>query len=181
MAHCSIYGKRTAAGKILPDRSPSYILRPFAQSANQNSLERSHTLLLLLSQILVNYTYKFFYRNSVNHASLFQRLHLWRRSSNTVHPCTHQNLCGINIIAKQLTHKCFFRHLHEQFLLLILLYWYMESIILFFSLGKADFLQKDRKYLHFRKNMALQLWSAKKSPGNTRFPGLSHVRYYSHV
>ncbi len=72
-----------------PDRSPSYILRPFAQSANQNSLERSHTLLLLLSQILVNYTYKFFYRNSVNHASLFQRLHLRRRASDAVHSSAH--------------------------------------------------------------------------------------------
>ena len=69
LLHICQNGKRTAAGKILPDRSPSYILRLFAQSANQNSLEQSHTLLLLLSQILVNYTYKFFYRNSVNHAS----------------------------------------------------------------------------------------------------------------
>lgn len=81
--------KRTEAGKILPDHSPSYILRPFAQSANRNSLERSHTLLLLLSQILVNYTYKFFYRNSVNHASLFQRLHLRRRASDAVHSSAH--------------------------------------------------------------------------------------------
>jgi len=75
--------KRTEAGKILPDHSPS------AQSANRNSLERSHTLLLLLSQILVNHTYKFFYRNSVNHASLFQRLHLRRRASDAVHSSAH--------------------------------------------------------------------------------------------
>ena len=138
-------------------------------------------LRVFLCKVFIQNIHKLIAVNSMYHTGLFQRLHLWRRSSNTVHPCTHQNLCGINIIAKQLTHKCFFRHLHEQFLLLILLYWYMESIILFFSLGKADFLQKDRKYLHFRKNMALQLWYAKKSPGNTRFPGLLHVRYYSHV
>lgn len=89
LLHICQNGKRTAAGKILPDRSPSYILRLFAQSANQNSLEQSHTLLPLLSQILVNYTYKFFYRNSVNHASLFQRLHLRRRASDAVHSSAH--------------------------------------------------------------------------------------------
>lgn len=81
--------KRTEAREILPNLSPSYILRPFSQPANRNSLERSHTLLLLLSQILVNYTYKLVYRNSVNHASLFQRLHLRRRASNAVHSSAH--------------------------------------------------------------------------------------------
>lgn len=92
MAHCSIYVKMEKGpqpGKF----SLTAVLLTFSDLSHSQQTKTlssgSHTLLLLLSQILVNYTYKFFYRNSVNHASLFQRLHLRRRASDAVHSSAH--------------------------------------------------------------------------------------------
>ena len=81
--------KRTVEQELNPKpQSFLHSLTVFT-AVRPDSRERPRPLLLLLSQILVNYTYKFFYRNSVNHASLFQRLHLRRRASDAVHSGAH--------------------------------------------------------------------------------------------
>ena len=81
--------KRTVEQELNPKpQSFLHSLTVFT-TVRPDSRERPRPLLLLLSQIFVNYTYKFFYRNSVNHASLFQRLHLRRRASDAVHSSAH--------------------------------------------------------------------------------------------
>lgn len=97
-------------------------------------------LRVFLRKVLVQGIYKLLAADAVYNTSLFQRFHLGRRAANTVHSSSHQDIGGIDICTEQFSHKCFLCYLHEQFLLLILLYCYTKSIILFVSLGKADFI-----------------------------------------